>query len=77
MPRYHFIVHNGSRVPDPDGTILPDDNAALAFGKQVIRELMHGDPSQYEGWFMEITESERTIASIGFDLDIIKDRRSG
>jgi hypothetical protein len=41
---------------------LADDGDALAFGKQVIRDLMHRD-RKYAGWIMDITEGDRPVGS--------------
>ncbi len=37
---------------------LTGDDEALAFGKQVIRDLMLGD-QRFAGWMMDITGSQR------------------
>jgi hypothetical protein len=39
------------------------DDEALAFGKQVIRDLMLGD-QRFAGWMMDITSGERPVGSI-------------
>jgi hypothetical protein len=40
MPRYFFTIHGKDRVKnDPDGTYLPDAEAALSYADYTIREL--------------------------------------
>ena len=40
MPRYFFTIHRQDRVEnDPDGTYLPDAEAALSYADSTIREL--------------------------------------
>jgi len=46
---------------------LADDGKALAFGKQVIRDLVRDGAEQYAGWTMNVAEDERAVASIPFD----------
>jgi hypothetical protein len=77
MLTYHFAVHSDTSVEDLGFMGLDGDNAAADFGEQIIRELLLEDHGKYKGWSMEINEGERFVATIAFDLDIIKDRRSG
>jgi len=40
MPRYFFTIHRQDRVEnDPDGTYLPDAEAALSYADHTIRAL--------------------------------------
>ena len=40
MPRYFFTIHRHGRAEnDPDGTYLPDAEAALSYADCTIREL--------------------------------------
>ena len=40
MPRYFFTIHRQDQVEDgPDGTYLPDTEAALSYAEYTIREL--------------------------------------
>jgi hypothetical protein len=43
---------------------LPDDSAAIAFGKSVIRDLMRGKDARYASWTMDIIEGELTVSRI-------------
>jgi hypothetical protein len=75
MPYYHFAIHDGQRITDPQGTILPDESAALRFARQIIGELARGDPDQYAGWFLEVTEEGRRIARLPFDTGATEDQK--
>jgi hypothetical protein len=67
MLTYHFTLRNdGDRVDDLGFMGLADDGEALAFGKQVIQDLVHGDRN-YAGWIIEITEGERPVGNIPFE----------
>jgi hypothetical protein len=50
-----------------------DDDAALAFGKQLIRELMREYGEHHLGSTMDITEGDRTIGSIPFKFEVGQD----
>jgi hypothetical protein len=65
---YHFALrNNGARRAEGLGFMgLADDGEALAFGKLVIRDLVHED-RKYAGCIMDITESERPVGSIPFE----------
>jgi hypothetical protein len=71
MPLYRFALQGTFPIPDLEGTECSDDEGALSFGVQVIRELMDGDPDQYNGWCMEISEGQRIVASLSFGVDVI------
>jgi hypothetical protein len=53
---YCFSIHNtdGGAREVTGRMALADDNAARAFGKAIIRDLMHGDARQYAGWTMDV-----------------------
>ena len=46
---YHFTIHNvdGSDREETGRMALRDDNAARAFGKAIIRDIMTGDAVRY------------------------------
>ena len=58
MISYQFNLHNDTGVEELGSMMLVDDDAAFAFGKQVIRDLLDKDDEHYIGWTMEITEDE-------------------
>jgi len=69
MPAYSFVVRNNdaTEIEGLGSMALADDGKALAFGKQVIRDLMREGAEQYVGWTMNVAEEERAVASIRFD----------
>jgi hypothetical protein len=74
MPRYLFDVHAHSWINDEEGTYFLSDDAALAFGRKVIRELRE-DSGHCDGWSMKITEGGRIVASIPFNLDGLRESK--
>ena len=54
---YHFTIHNvdGSDREETGRMALRDDNAARAFGKAIIRDIMTGDAVRYASWTMDIS----------------------
>ena len=59
MPVYHFNVQDGSNIPDPDGTELPDlDTARNEAVKLAGRLLMDQPKTFWEGseWHVEVTD---------------------
>jgi hypothetical protein len=75
MRQFHFAIHNnGTRLESLGSSSLNDDSEALAFGEQVIRDLMDGGARQYSGWTMDITESGRAVGSILFEADLGRDQ---
>jgi hypothetical protein len=69
MPAYSFVVRNSdaTELEGLGGMALADDGMAVAFGKQVIRDLMREGAEQYAGWTMNVAQDERAVASIAFD----------
>jgi hypothetical protein len=63
---YVFIFDNrdGSRREEPGQIELSDDDEALAFAEQVIREMTQGSTQQYKGCAMEVYEGDRTVCRI-------------
>jgi len=68
MQHYHFVmVDDHARMEALGSLALADDGDALAFGEQVIRELMDENARRYDGWTMDITGGRRAVASLLFD----------
>jgi hypothetical protein len=44
MPRYHFNARDSNAIPDPEGTVLPDDEAAREAGLTYLAELLLEKP---------------------------------
>ena len=68
MVVFTFFIHDADRSNcETAGRIaLTNDNAARAFGKAVIRDIMRGDNQRYAGWIMDVTKGERLVCSIPF-----------
>jgi hypothetical protein len=45
---------------------LLDDYAALAFGNDVIRDILRENVDQHADWMMDIAEGERDVCSVAF-----------
>lgn len=67
-PWYVYAVQNGERE-ELGGIELADDEAALNFGRQVVRDAMGTEPGRYAGSTMDITENERSVGSIAFEAE--------
>jgi hypothetical protein len=50
---------------------LADDNAARAFGKAMIRDMMRDDTTRYAGWTMDVAKGARPVCSIPFPSERI------
>ena len=63
---YRFTINNadGSDREEAGRMALRDDNAARAFGKAMIRDMMSGEAARYAGWIMDITQGERAVRSL-------------
>jgi hypothetical protein len=61
MQIYRFTIHNidGSDFEETGRMALRDDNAARAFGKAIIRDIMTGDAARYANWTMDISRGVR------------------
>ena len=68
---YSFSIHNvDSSYRETTGRMaLRDDNAARAFGKAMIRDMMRGDIPRYEGWTMDIAKGTRPVCSLLLSLE--------
>ena len=61
MPCYFFNLFDGRKViPDPDGTDLPDYQAARAHAFRVMRELAKNREEQTLTWRLIVHEGEGT-----------------
>jgi hypothetical protein len=70
VPVYSFSIRHSD---GGDGeflglTDLPSDFAALAFGSDVIRDMLRDNVDQHAGWLMDIMHGERDVCSIVFPL---------
>jgi hypothetical protein len=69
MPRYFFTIHRQDRVEnDPDGTYLPDAEAALSYADYTIRELRKKNGYEDDQSLMMIVKDQtaQTVLSLPF-----------
>jgi hypothetical protein len=69
MRIYRFSIHNfdGSDREETGRMALRDDNAARAFGKAIIRDIMTGDAARYANWTMDISRGfRREVCRLSF-----------
>lgn len=70
MPRYHFNVEDGQSIPDPEGTELPDLNAARREAVRLAGRLLDDDPEQFWShglWSVVVTDDAgRTLFTLDF-----------
>jgi hypothetical protein len=67
---YNFSIHSGdgSHREILGCTDLLNDYAALAFGNDVIRDMLRHNADQHTGWMMDITMGERAVCTVVFPL---------
>jgi len=65
---YSFSIRNGDGSDrEVLGFIdLLNDDAALAFGNDMVRDMLRDNVDQYAGWMMDIAEGERRVCSVAF-----------
>jgi hypothetical protein len=59
LPRYHFIVHDGSNLDDPDGTELPDLETARSEAVRLVGGLLSDASSNFwstQEWHVEVRD---------------------
>jgi hypothetical protein len=69
MPRYFFAIHRQGRVEnDPDGTYLPDADAALSYADYTIRVLRKKNVYQDDLSLIMIVKAQaaQTVLSLPF-----------
>src|SRR3979490_233937 len=65
MPYYRFVAYTSNANAEDLGSMeFRDDVEALAFGNQVIRDLIGTRAEHYYGWPLHIAEGERALPSI-------------
>src|ERR1019366_7236844 len=67
---YHFTIYNVDRSDREEAgrMALRDDNAARAFGKAIIRDIMNGNAVRYANWTMDISRGvRRAVCRLSFD----------
>jgi hypothetical protein len=71
VPRFHFNVRDGTNIPDPDGTELPDLKSARKEAVKLAGRLLLDEPDSFwEGsdWHVEVTDDRGVIL---FRLDFM------
>jgi len=66
---YCFSIYNNADGSDRETTgrmALTDDNAARAFGKAMIQDMMRGDVTRYAGCTMNVAQRARRVCNIPF-----------
>ncbi len=58
MPRYHFHTEDGRCFPDPEGTELPDLDAAKREAQTVLGEILQHDEQFWETQHFRLLLSE-------------------
>ena len=67
MLAYHFSMRDsGTELELLGYDAFESDTGAIAFGQQIIDDLVREAPEQYFGWTMEIAEGTRNVANISF-----------
>ena len=67
MPAYHFCLRNDVGDNEELGYFaMADDDAALDFGRDVIRDISRQHAAAYTGSGMEITEGARVVGIVPF-----------
>jgi hypothetical protein len=69
VPVYHFNVRDGSDIPDPDGTDLPNLRSARVEAVKLAGQVLLDDPEKFwDGpeWGVEVTNA---VGGILFRLD--------
>jgi hypothetical protein len=75
MPLYRFTISDDARAPEVRTSTLPDDDAAWDYGETIIRSLLRDDHAN-DSRLMMITEGDRIIANIAFNLPALHTRRT-
>ena len=68
MRIYRFSIYNSDGIAreDTGRMALSDDNAARAFAKAMIRDILRDGAGQYRGWTMDVAQGARAVCSIPF-----------
>jgi hypothetical protein len=71
MSIYHFVMRSGGGEVEELGFVpLPDDAEAVAFGEKVILESKHGSQTDHSGSVMVVTDGQRDVVEIPFEMDV-------
>jgi hypothetical protein len=70
VPRYHFIVRDGTSLDDPDGTELPDVETARTEAVRLVGGLLLDAPANFwsiREWHVEVRD-HRGLALFRLDV---------
>ena len=70
MPSYHYALRNDVNDHEELGYLaMLNDEEALSFGHDVVRDILREHAASYAGSVMEITERNRAVGSIPLHSD--------
>jgi hypothetical protein len=75
MPVYRFTIHEGAQAPEVRTSTLPNDDSAWDYGETLIRSLLRNGAAE-DSRLMVITEGDRIVASIDFNLAALRTKRT-
>jgi hypothetical protein len=75
MPLYSFAIHEDARAPEVRTSTLPDDDSAWDYGEAIIRSMLRSDAAD-DSRVMVISEGQRIVASIEFNLAALRTKRT-
>jgi hypothetical protein len=75
MPLYRFAIHDDARASEVRTSTLPDDDSAWDYGETIIRSLLRSNAAD-DPRVMVISEGNRIVASIEFNLAALRTKRS-
>jgi hypothetical protein len=77
MQAYLFSIYGEDPSDREDNIVLlPDDCAAWDYGEAIVRRLLQSDRDAHESRLMVIADGRRVIASIAFNLAVLRDQRT-
>ena len=79
MPRYHFNAADGHDIPDPEGTLFADDEAARDAGLAYLAEILLEEPHLLwaSGAFQMTVTDAAGLSLFVFDLGVTTSTAAG
>ncbi len=71
MPRYFFDVHDGTSLPDSEGTELPDREAMRSEAIRMAGQILDDLDGRFRGeeWTMNVRDDgERVVLTLRFSV---------
>lgn len=76
MPAYHFTLRDAAGHNEDLGFIdLRDDKEAIAFGQDVITDILHEGAAPYAESAMDITAGMRFVDALAFDMNTNRQKK--